>query len=130
MTNKKNDKEHEHFLKVSYKFEIKTVKNYRDLYLQCYVLLLPHVFENVKNNSLKNYGLCPSRYFNAPALSWDAMLDMTQNELEFIVDPDVYIFLEKDTRGRAFYLSTRYSKTNNKYLKSMTQSKNQNMLYN
>ena len=130
MTNKKNDKEHEHFLKVSYKFEIKTVKNYRDLYLQCYVLLLPHVFEKVKNNSLKNYGLCPIRYFNAPALSWDAMLDMTQNELEFIVDPDVYIFLEKDTRGRAFYLSTRYSKTNNKYLKSMTQSKNQNMLYN
>ena len=30
-----------------------TVKNYKDLYLKCYVLSLADVFEKFKNNSLK-----------------------------------------------------------------------------
>ena len=42
--------------------------------------------------------LCPS----SPALSWDAM----------------YIFFEEDKRGGVSYISGRYSKANNKYLKS------------
>ena len=43
--------------------------------LKCDVLLL--VDEKFRNNSFKNYGLCPSNYLSAPALSWDAMLNMT-----------------------------------------------------
>ena len=56
---------------------MKTMKDYHDLYLKCDVLLLADVFEKFRNNSLKNYGLCPSHYLSAPALSWDAMLNMT-----------------------------------------------------
>ena len=55
---------------------------------------------------------------SAPALSWDAMLNMTKVELELIPDPDMYIFFEKGTRGGVSYISNRYSKANNKYLKS------------
>ena len=69
-----------------------------------------------RNNRLKNEGLCPSHYLSAPGLSWDAMLQMTKNELERIPDPD--IFLAKGTRGWISYISDRYSKANNKYLKS------------
>ena len=47
------------------------------------------MFQEFRNNSIKNYVLCPSHYFSAPALSWDVMLKMT-----------------------------KYSKANNKYLKS------------
>ena len=54
----------------------------------------------------------------AAALSWDAMLNMTKVELELIPDPDMYIFFEKGTRGGVSYISNRYSKANNKYLKS------------
>ena len=53
-----------------------------------------------------------------PALSCDAMLNMTKIKLEFILDPDMCIFFEKGTRGGASYILNRYSKTNNKYLKS------------
>ena len=83
-----SDKEYEHVFNVWNKFEMKTMKNYHDLYLTCDVLLVP-VFESFRNNSLKNYGLCPSYYLSAPGLSWDAMLKMTKVELELIPDPDM-----------------------------------------
>ena len=62
------------------------MKDYYDLYLTCDILLLADVFDDVyekfRYNSLKNYGLCASHYFSAPALSWDAMLNMTKVELD------------------------------------------------
>ena len=105
------------------------MKDYRDLCLKCDVLLLADVFEKFINNSLKNFGLCPSHYLNVPALSWDVMLNMTKVKLEFIPDPDMYIFFEKGTRGGVSYISNRYSKAKNRYLKSYDQNKNQNILY-
>ena len=95
---------------------MKTMKDYHNLYLKCDVLLLADVFEKFRNNSLKNYGLCPSHYLSAPALSWDAMLNMKEKNMikvEVIPDPDMYLFLKKGTRG-----SNRYSKANKTYLKS------------
>ena len=47
-----------------------------------------------------------------------AMLKMTKIKLELITDPDIYIFFEKGTRGGISYISNRYSKANNRYLKS------------
>ena len=96
LTGKKiSSKEYEHILNVWNKFEMKTMKDFHDLYLKCDVLLLADVFEKFRNNSLKNSGLSPSHYLSAPALSWDAMLNMTKVELELITDPDMYIFFEK-----------------------------------
>ena len=97
---------------------MKTIKDYHDLYLKCDVLLLADVSKKCRNNSLKNYGLCQSHYLSAPSLSWNEILNMTKVELELIPDPDMYVFLEKGTRGGDSYISNRYSKANNKYLKS------------
>ena len=94
------------------------MKDYHDLYLKGNVLLLADVFEKFRNNSLKNYGLSPSYYLTAPVLSWDAILNMTRTGLEVIQVPDMYMFFEKGTRGGVSYIYNRYSKTNNKYLKS------------
>ena len=94
---------------------MKEIRDYRGLYLECDVLLLAGVFERFRNNSLKNYGLCPSHYSGAAVLSWNAMLNRTKVELEFIEDPCIYIFFVKDTRGGVSGISNRYSRSNNKY---------------
>ena len=75
------------------------MKDYHDFYLKCDVLKM---FEKVRNNSLKNYGLYPSHYLSPPALSWDAILNMTKIKLELISDPDTNIFFEKRYERRSF----------------------------
>ena len=110
-------KEYEHVLNVYNKFEVKTMKDYHDLFLKCEVLLLANVFEKFRNNSLKNYGLCPSHFLSAPRLSWDSMFKMTKIELELIPDHNMYIFFEKGTIGGSSYICNRNSKASKKYLK-------------
>ena len=43
---------------------------------------------------------------------------MNKIKLEFITDPDMYMFFEKGARRGISYISNRYRKANNKYLKS------------
>ena len=57
------------FLMFGKKIERKMMKDYHELYLKCDVLLLADVFEKFRNNSLKNYGLCPCHYLSKPGLS-------------------------------------------------------------
>ena len=97
---------------------MKTMKDYRDLHLKGGVLLLADVFEKIRNNSLNNYRLYSRHHLSEPGLSWDAMLNMTKVELELIPDPDMYVAFEKGTRDGVSYISNRYSKVSNKYLKS------------
>ena len=115
-----SDKEYEHLLKVRNKFEIKKMKNYHNLYLKCDVLLLADVFEEFRNNSLKDYGLCSSHYLSAPALSWVAVLNMKKVEIKLIRDPNMYIFL---------IILIDIVKPTTSIWSHMTQNKNQNILY-
>ena len=52
------------------------------------MLLLADVFEKIISESLKFYELHPSHDFSSPGLSWDAMLKMTEINLELIPDID------------------------------------------
>ena len=89
LTGKKiSNKRYEHVFKVWNKFEIKKMKDYHDLYLRC------NVFEKFRNNSIKIYELCSNYYFSAPALSWDAMVNMTKAEFEHIFNADTHLLFD------------------------------------
>ena len=74
-------------------------------------------FRKFRNNSLNNYGLCRSHCLSAPDSSKDAIVKITKMDLELIPDLDMFILFEKGTRGGVFYVSNRYSKASNQYLK-------------
>ena len=80
------------------------------------ILLLADVFERFISTCLKYYELDPCHYFSSPGLSWDAMLKMTGIKLEKISDIDMYLFIEKGTRGGISYIAKRYAKANKKYM--------------
>ena len=90
--------------------------NYHNYYLQKEVLLLVDVFEMFLDMCLKYYGLDPCHYFCSPGLSRDAMLKMTDVELEKISDIDKHLFIEKGLRRGISDISKRYRKAYNKYI--------------
>ena len=97
---------------------MKTIKDYHNLYLKCDVLLLADVFEKFRNNSLNNYGLCPSQCLKTPRLKWNVILKKKKAVFELILDPGMYIFFKKLTRGGVTYVCNGHSKSSLKYLKS------------
>ena len=74
------------------------MSDYHDPYLKTDVSLLTDDFEKFTNACLEYYGLDPCHYSSSPGLSWDAVLKMTEIELELISDIDMYLFVEERMR--------------------------------
>ena len=86
LTDRKNtDKEYEYVIKVWLKFEMKTMKDYHNLYLNCKFLLLADVFE--KFRIPKKLGIMSTSLFEYTR--FDAMLKMTKIKLKLISDPEM-----------------------------------------
>ena len=111
-----SQEDHAHAQLVWDTFEMKTMKDYHDLYLMTDVLLLSCVFEEFRNICLHHYNLDPAWYYTTPALAWDACLRMSKVELELLHDQDMLLMIEKGTFGGVSMISTRYGKANNKYM--------------
>ena len=105
--------DYSHAKRVWNKFDMKTMRDYHDLYLKSDVLLLADCFENFRKKCLNYYGLDPAHYYTAPGLSWDAALKMTAVKLELLTDIDMHLMVEKGVRGGVSTITHRYSKANN-----------------
>ena len=112
-----NNYNYRHVLNVWKTWNMKTFKEYLELYNITDVLLLADVFEKFRDMCLINYGLDPVYYYTAPGLAWDAMLKMTKINLELLSDYDMLLMIEKGIRGGISIISNRYGKANNKYMK-------------
>ena len=111
-----SDKDYEHAIKVWETFNMKTLKDYHDLYNEADVLLLADVFENLRDICIENYELDPAYYYTAPGLAWDAALKLTEVKLELLTDIDKLLMFENGIRGGVSMISIRYGKSNNKYM--------------
>ena len=76
-----------------------TIGAYSDLYLKTDVLILADVFEAFRDLSVKIYSLDPVNFYTTPSLAWQAMLQITNVELDLITDKTMYLMIENGIRG-------------------------------
>ena len=74
-----NEKDQFHAINFWNTLKMNTAGDYHDLHLKTDVLLLADVFEKFINTCLEYYGSDPCHYFSNPGLSWDSMLEMTDD---------------------------------------------------
>ncbi|XP_067943085.1 uncharacterized protein [Watersipora subatra] len=118
-----SDEDYEHAKKVWNRFDMKTFREYLQLYLETDVLHLADVFEQFRDVCMKEYDLDPAWYYTSPGLSWDAMLKTTGLEFDPITCPDMLLFFEQCVRGGVSMIIKRHAKANNKYMKNYDESK-------
>ena len=78
------------------KYNIKSLGEYHDLYVQGDTLLLADVFENFGNMFDNIYELDLTYFLSAPGLAWQACLKRSGIELELWIDNDMLLVVEKD----------------------------------
>ena len=97
----------------------KTLGDYHDIYLKTDVLLLADIFENFRSSCSQKYNLDPANFVSTPALSWDAMLNITNQEIGLIHDEETRLFFEPSKRGGIVQAGgQRHAVANNKYMKN------------
>ena len=115
--------EYKHAQKIWDTFNMKTFRDYHDVYLHIDVLGLADVFEKFRKISMRDYGLDPLHYYTLPGYSFDAMLKKTGVELELFTDPDKYLFVESGIRGGVSVQSHRYAEANEPSMATYDESK-------
>ena len=93
------DADYVHAKRVCKDFEIKSLREYHDLYVQSDTLLSADVFENFRNVCLEIYEPYPPKFPSAPGLAWQAALKKTKVKLDLLSDILMLSMVEKGIRG-------------------------------
>ena len=111
-----SNEDYAHAKTVWKEFGCETMRDYHNLYNKCDVLQLADVFENFRDVCMTYYKLDPAWYYTSPGLSWDAMLKMTGVKLKLLNNYDMVLMIKNGIRGGVSTITTRYGKSNNKYM--------------
>ena len=108
------DVDYAHVKRVCKDFEIKSLGEYYESYVQSDTLLLADVIENFRNMCFNIYKLDPAKFLSAPGLPWQAALEKSRVKLDLLNDIDMLLMLEKGIRGGICHSIYQYAKANNK----------------
>ena len=78
------DEGYTHAKKVFEEFNLKSLSDYHDLYVQSDILLLADVFENFRNKCIEIYELDLAHFLSAPGLAWQACLKKNKSKIRII----------------------------------------------
>ena len=118
-----SEKEYKHTKKVWHVFEIKTLDENHDLYVQTDTAQLSDVFENFRSLCLKEYQLDPAYFVSTPSLALEAMLKITKAKIELFTDINIVLMAAKGIRGGLTQVVKKHGFANNKYLPTYDKSK-------
>ena len=93
------------------------------MYGQSNTLLLADMFENVRNMYGEIWELDRAKFLSDPGLAWQAAFKKTKVELDFLIDIDRLLMVEKGIRRGICYSIYRYAKANNIYIKDYDKNK-------
>ena len=110
--------DYEHAKRVYKEFKLQNLGDYQDLYVKSDTLLLADVFEYLRDKCIEIYELDPAHVLSAPGLAWQACFEKKGVKLELLTDTDTLLMVEKGIRGAIYQAIHRYTKANNKYMKS------------
>ena len=82
------DEDYIHVQKVFEEFQLKSLGEYHDLYVQSDTLFLTDLFENFINKCIEIYKLELAHFFSAPGLPWQACLKKPRVKLELLTKND------------------------------------------
>lgn len=97
-------------------FNLKSLGQYCEIYVESDCCLLACIFEAFRNTSLNYYELDPVYYFSLPGLAWDSVLRYSKVKLSLLTDLDEYMFFERAIRGGQSIIMKRYAKAENQFL--------------
>ena len=89
------DVDYAHVKRVCKDFEIKSLGEYYESYIQSDTLLFADVIENFRNMCINIYKLDPAKFLSAPGLAWQAALEKTRVKLDLLTDIDMLLMLQK-----------------------------------
>ena len=118
-----SENEYKHAIKVWEIFDIKTLGEYHDLYVQADVAQLSDAFESFRSVCLKEYQLDPAYFVSTPSLALEAMLKITKVQIELFTDIDMVLMTEKGIRGGLTQVIRKHGIANNKYLPNYDSNK-------
>ena len=94
-------------------FQIKSLREYHDLYVQSNTLLLAYAFENFRNMPFKIHDFDASKFLSAPELAWQVAFKKTKVKLDLLTDINMLLMVEKGIRGGICHSIYQYAKANN-----------------